>query len=357
MKERIIIIIPAYNPDEKMLKTLTEINNAGFKNIIIVNDGSKNECKEIFEKTEKLFSEYNMDGTILKHSVNLGQGRAYKTAFNFYLEYFPDSIGVIQCDADGQHHIEDVCRCAELLTENPDSFILGERDFNKEGIPFRSRFGNKCTSLVFNLFCGIKIKDTQTGLKGIPRSAIKYLIETPGERFEYATSVLLEVKKRSIPMKRFDIKTIYINDNESSHFNPLMDSIRIYSLLLKYIAASLSAFVIDIVFFALFISIFKNVFMGMYIIAANYSAKVLSCTYSFFVNKKLVFGKKGNMVLSMVKFVLLCVVQASLSSFIVNQLFHVLNWNEVLIKIIVDSILFFVSFEVQQHWVFKQEEA
>lgn len=350
---KLVVIIPAYNPDEKLLHTLKSLKETGFSNIIIVNDGSKDSCKNIFEQAEEIIAD---NGVILKHSVNLGQGRAYKTAFNYYLEYYKDSIGVIQCDADGQHHIEDVYRCAELLLDNPNCFVLGERNFDAAGIPFRSRFGNKCTSFVFKVFCGLNINDTQTGLKGIPRSAIRFLIETTGERFEYATSVLLEIKKRGIQIIRFDIKTIYINENESSHFNPILDSIRIYSVLLKYIMASLSAFVIDIVVFSVFINLYKNIFAGGYIVAANYTAKLISCTYSFFINKNLVFANKGKATRPMLKFVLLCIIQATLSSVFVNGIYSTLHWNETLIKIIVDTLLFFVSFEVQQHWVFKQKE-
>ena len=102
------------------------------------------------------------------------------------------------------------------------------------------------------------LKDTQTGLKGIPKSFIPKLLETPGERFEYASSCLLEIKKQGLEILQFPIKTIYINGNETSHFNPLLDSIRIYSLILKYLISSLSAFIVDIVAFSLFLAIFKD---------------------------------------------------------------------------------------------------
>lgn len=350
---RVVVIIPAYNPDEKMLKTLRNLKEAGFCNIIVVNDGSKKECDSVFEQAEQILKEMNSNNMVLVHSVNLGQGRAYKTAFNYYLLNYSDTVGVIQCDADGQHHIEDVCRCTELLLQYPKEFILGVRDFNMPGIPFRSRFGNKCTSLVFDLFCGIKVKDTQTGLKGIPRELIGYLMETYGERFEYATSVLLEVNKRRVPIRQFDIQTIYIDGNESSHFNPILDSVKIYSVLLKHTIASLSAFVIDIVLFTFFVSIFRVSLAEYYIIAANYLAKVFSCAYSFGINKKLVYHKQGGMVPILAKYVLLCIVQVTVSSLIVNKLYFMLMWNETLIKIIVDTLLFFISYKAQRKWVFR----
>ena len=353
MFDKVVVIIPAYNPDDKMLSVLYKLREAGFSNIIVINDGSKKQCEDIFKKAEEILKGINARNVILYHSVNLGQGRAYKTAFNYYLQHYSDSLGVIQCDADGQHHINDICKCTKLFLEYPEEFILGVRDFSKPGIPFRSGFGNKCTSLVFNLFCGIKVKDTQTGLKGIPRKLIPFLMETYGERFEYATAVLLEVNKQRIPIRQFDIQTIYINGNESSHFNPIMDSLKIYSVLLKHTMASLSAFVIDIVLFAFFISIFKGSMSDWYIIAANYCAKVFSCSYSFMVNKELVYDQKGRFGVVLAKYIVLCAVQVTISSVVVSELFYALMWNETLIKIIVDTILFFISYKVQGKWVFQ----
>ncbi len=346
--DNIVIIIPAYNPDEKLLKHLRNIKEAGFRRVLLVNDGSEKNT-EIFVCAKKEFGEGLI---VLKHSVNLGQGRAYKTALNYYIENYRDTLGVVECDADGQHHIDDVRRCADLLIHNPEKFILGVRNFDQKGIPFRSRFGNKLTNFMFRFFCGMRIKDTQTGLKGFPYELAKKLISVQGERYEYATSVLLEVNKGNIPICQFDIQTIYINNNESSHFNPLIDSLRIYSLLLKYLISALSAFIIDIVFFSVFVAILGRAQMEAYIIVSTYMAKVLSCTYSFFVNRKLVFHSNEKLGYSGCKYMLLCAVQASLSGFITDRLFLCLHYNEVLLKILVDSVLFFLSFTVQQKWVF-----
>lgn len=263
-----------------------------------------------------------------------------------------ETIGVIQCDCDGQHHIEDINRCAELLRENPNKFILGVRDFSSKGIPFRSKFGNNCTSLVFRLFCGLNIKDTQTGLKGIPKSLIPILMETPGERFEYASSVLLETKKQGMDILQFPIKTIYINGNETSHFNPLLDSMRIYSLILKYLMSSLSSFIVDIVIYSICISLLQNISTEYYVIISTYFAKVFSCTYGYIVNKRLVFQNTGEPIVTAIKFLFLCFIQATCSGFITSGFVFMTHWNEVLCKVIVDTFLFFISFQVQNQWVF-----
>ena len=204
-KNKIVIVIPAYNPDEKLTAFLQDLKD--------------------------------------------------KTAFNYFLSEtgkggrFSQAVGIIQCDCDGQHHVDDIDRCAELLCANPGKFILGVRDFSDRAIPFRSRFGNRVTSFVFRIFAGMDLEDTQSGLRGIPAFFIPVLMEVPGERFEYASSCLLAAKKHKIEILQFPIRTIYINKNETSHFRPVKDSIRIYSLLFEQLFKQLlplTVFVIGI---------------------------------------------------------------------------------------------------------------
>lgn len=351
MVEGVVLIIPAYNPDEKFISFLDKLHADGWKDIIVVDDGSKPECRCYFDKA---IHQYGCQ--LVRHNVNLGQGRAFKSAFNYFIGKFGggNTVGVVECDCDGQHVVEDVNRCAELLRDNPDKFILGIRNFNDKSIPFRSRFGNKCTSMIFKLFCGMDIDDTQTGLKGIPTGFIYKLIETPGERFEYASSVLLETKKQGVEILQFPIQTIYINGNETSHFNPLIDSIRIYSLLLKYLLSSLSAFIVDILMFSIFLTVTREALPNSYIIVSTYMAKVISCAYSFGVNKRLVFGNREKRLSIVAKFMVLCIVQSTLSGFLTNTLVGWLQWNEVLSKIVIDTLLFFISFQVQNRWVFER---
>lgn len=349
----IVVIIPAYNPDEKLLHTIESLHRAGFVNLIVVNDGSNEECQAVFASVDMMLKQKN-GGVLLKHSVNLGQGRAYKTAFNYYLGHYPDCIGVVQCDADGQHHIEDIVKCANLLLENPDKFIIGERSFNSESIPFRSRFGNKCTSFVFRFFCGIDLEDTQTGLKGIPHKVIYYLIETPGERFEYATSVLLELKKRNIPIQQFPIQTIYINENESSHFNPIMDSVRIYSTIFKFLASSLMTVGIDLFVFTIMIAVLKKLFDGVeYIFLSNAIAKVFSGIFNFLFNKKVVFSSTNDVGKESVKYILLCITHIVISSSLVSLMSSTVNLPEVVAKMLIDVVLFFIIYYVQRTWIFR----
>ena len=154
------IIIPAYEPDEKLLELLEKLKEYSLENIVIVNDGSGEKYKSFF-KTAKM--KYNC--VILEHGENKGKGRALKTAFEYCLVNDSDLVGCITADSDGQHTPEDIERCMNALAEHVDMLILGTRDFDGENIPAKSRFGNKLTRCICKYLCGLSIADTQTGLR------------------------------------------------------------------------------------------------------------------------------------------------------------------------------------------------
>ena len=172
------VIIPSYEPDDKLLGLIDELNNAGLSPIVVVDDGSEAaKFGDIFDKVKE------KGAIVLKHAVNMGKGRALKTAFNYCLNEFPEIAGVVTADSDGQHGPDDIKKCMQALLENPTALVLGVRDFNQGGIPARSVFGNKTTSRVMKVLLGMTISDTQTGLRGIGTECMRYLRTEDGERF------------------------------------------------------------------------------------------------------------------------------------------------------------------------------
>ena len=106
------VIIPTYDPTERILEVVGGLIAAGFRDIVIVNDGSRAECAGIFAQLEGM-----PQCTVLRHEVNRGKGRGLKTAFSYVLEHFPDCDGVVTTDDDGQHDPEDIYRCARKMSE------------------------------------------------------------------------------------------------------------------------------------------------------------------------------------------------------------------------------------------------
>ncbi|MDD6799355.1 MAG: bifunctional glycosyltransferase family 2/GtrA family protein [Firmicutes bacterium] len=348
----ITIIIPSLNPDEKLVPVVEGLIARGFNDIIIVNDGSSAEHVGFFPDTGKY-----PECTILLHEVNRGKGAALKTAFKYVIDNRSDCIGVVTVDGDGQHRAEDVCACAEKLKAFPDTLILGVRDFSQKDVPRRSRIGNRITSFVFRFGCGLKISDTQTGLRAIPSACLPGFLKIKGDRFEYETNMLLELRVTGTPYMEQKISTVYIEENKTSHFHPLRDSWRIYKLILAFMLSSLSAALIDLAVFYVMSVILVNK-TAHSVIISTVAARVISSAYNYAVNKKLVFGVGKNTPQTIVRYYILVIgiMAASAGSvqFISMALSNSVPELLTLIKFIVDTALFLFSFTIQREWVFKK---
>ncbi len=353
---KVTAIVPSLNPDEDLIKVVDGLIAAGFEDIVLVDDGSAPEYRQPFEKLTS-YSQCE----VLTHEVNKGKGRALKTAFAHIKETRKDILGVITVDGDNQHTIEGIMACVEKLKENPHSVILGARVFKDKDIPFRSRFGNNLTRAVFRFCCGIKIMDTQTGLRAIPFEYLDMFTKINGERYEYETNMLLEMKNAEIEFIDVPIPTIYIEDNKSSHFNVIRDSFKIYAIILKYVFSSLSAAVIDIVLFALFnLLVFKMFDDATRLLLATALARAISSFYNFMFNRKAVFKSDESIAKTAVKYYILCI-GIMLSSyglvFLLTQVLGIEGGLQVVVKFIVDCVLFIFSFQLQRAWVFKKKKS
>ncbi|MDD6599663.1 MAG: bifunctional glycosyltransferase family 2/GtrA family protein [Galactobacillus timonensis] len=355
MTNHIPVIIPAYEPDDNLLNTIQKLLAADqSQNLIIINDGSGPDYDVIFSQAETLLSPQGR-GVVLRHAKNMGKGRALKTGFSFALKEDPELIGCVTADSDGQHTPEDIAKVAEALRMNPDSLVLGVRDFSSADIPWKSSFGNKLTMKVLQYVSGLKLQDTQTGLRGIPSAFMKELLNVPGERFEFETRMLLESVDR-YSIIEVPIQTIYESkENHQTHFRPFKDSLIIYSILgarfFRYIFASLSSSVIDLILFSVFCAFLKQRVIG-YAAVATILARIISATCNYLMNYRFVFQSHAG-VISSGKYALLAVVQMSLSALLVTAGISVFSSSpEVVIKIIVDTLLFFLSYFIQRKFVF-----
>lgn len=352
-EKQIPIVIPSYEPDEKLPALLKKLRESGFTNIVVIDDGSGKAYARFFDEARETYR-----CKVLHHAVNQGKGRALKTAFNFCLQEFPGLVGVITADSDGQHTPDCILDCAEALIEHPDSLILGCRCFEGEDVPVRSEFGNKCTRVVMKYLTGITVSDTQTGLRGIPAAFMQQLLMVKGERFEFETNMLLETKTRKIPIVEVPIKTIYIEENKTSHFNPIKDSVRIYMIFGKFLFSSLSSSVVDLVLFSVFCFLLRDMDFQVvsYITAATVLARILSAFYNYSMNYKVVFQSETSVKQSLPRYIGLAVVQMSFSALLVNKLYPLFGGVEVLVKIPVDVLLFFLSFVIQREFVYTEKD-
>jgi len=332
-----IVIIPAYQPDEKLVRLVEELREKTSYPIVIVDDGSRASCQPIFQSLESA-------ATVLHHEVNRGKGAALKTALSYIQANYPEDEGVITVDADGQHLVKDIIRVTEDWEQNRDALVLGSRRFTGK-VPFKSAAGNAITRFVFRISTGVPIYDTQTGLRAFAVRRIPMMLSMRGDRYEYEINVLLYATRHRVPIREVWIDTVYIEDNASSHFHPVRDAWRIYKMILLFVASSVTSFLIDVLGFKLL----RILFPAQGQLFAEIVARVISSLFNYFMNKELVFEGKGRD--SIIRYYILAIGILALDYGILYIL-TALGVPELLGKIIAGAVCYPVSFYFQRRFVF-----
>lgn len=317
MNEDIVVLIPVYDPNEEIMDKFIKKLSKSFKNIVFVNDGSGKHHDKFMNSIEKKYP-------MIKHYINFGKGRGLKNGINYILNNYPASSVIVTADCDGQHSVKDIKKVGLAALKNQDSLVLGVRDFSEDSVPTRSRFGNIITKNVLYSFVGSKVSDTQTGLRAASYSVAKNFLATDGERYEYETNVLIEAKEKNIPICEVVIDTIYINENETSHFNPIKDSVRIYKLFASFILVVFISYLVETIIFIKGISISSNIFIVPLFI---FLAKFVSCII------KLLFNNHVNL-----KYIII--------NYLVTSCILMFVPKKVMIKVIIDLVMFIISLVV-----------
>lgn len=278
-----MIVIPAYQPDEKLTGVVdTLIEKTSFP-IVVVDDGSSESCQPLFDALAK-----KAQVTVLHHEVNRGKGAALKTAFQYIYENRPEAEGVITADADGQHLPVDILRVAETFRSHRDALVTGSRRFTGN-VPFKSRAGNAITRAVFAASTGVKVFDTQTGLRAFSRENIPRMLSLKGDRYEYEISQLLYCCREMIPIVEVPIETVYIEDNASSHFRAVRDGWRIYKMILMFVSSSLLSFLLEYAIFLFLIWLTTSWTQATSDFFSTAVSRVVSSVFNYLYNKRLVF--------------------------------------------------------------------
>ena len=337
-----IVVIPAYEPDEKLLRVVAELKRDTDYAIVVVNDGSS-------EAAEPVFAALPEGVTLLRHAQNRGKGRALKTAYEYIAAHFPQSEGIVTVDADGQHLPADVVRVSEDWEAHPETLVLGSRRFTGT-VPWRSRAGNAITRVVFRLSTGVSVYDTQTGLRAFAVSSIPMMLEMRGERYEYEINVLLYATRQHMPIREVTIETVYIADNASSHFHPMRDSWRIYKMILLFAASSLLAAAVDYVLVLSLSALFAKQAQGL--LWSVVLARVISSFLNYMLNRKLVFEDCSRR--SVFRYYLVAAGIMAANYGLLSLISGVMPL--ALAKLLVELALYPLSFYLQRRFVFARGE-
>ena len=342
-----VVLIPAFNPDEKLLALLAELKGR-FSRIVLVDDGSVQGREVIAAASETVEK-------VLVHPVNRGKGAALKTGLNYI-----GDCDTVTADADGQHTPDDIAKVADALKVQRDGLVLGTRAFSGD-VPFRSRFGNFWTRWFFFFMTGLNIRDTQTGLRGIPAPLVKRVAAITGERYEFEMAMLADAKRHESKPLQIPISTVYIDSNRASHFRPFADTVRIYRSLLQFCLSGVLAFLLDNAVYAALVVLLSG--QGMprkyYAFLALCGARLVSSNFNYFYNRFVVFGaspRRHGPHRSYFRYWALVLAIGGASYALTETfgtLFDVNGVSITLIKIFSDAVLFFVGYFIQKRFVFK----
>ena len=293
-----VVIIPAYQPDATLLSICqgicSKVDNRPQPKVIVVDDGSTHpDSAGVFEKLAGIPSV-----KVLVHDSNCGKGAALKTAFAYVLDHLPEVRTVVTADADGQHLVDDILSVVEL-GQKTEKAVLGVRQFSAN-VPLRSRIGNTLTRRLVHVMLGFEVSDTQTGLRAIPRSMLPQLLAIEYNRYNFEFEALINLVRRGT-VHQLPIQTVYEPGNPTSHFNPLMDSARIYAVLLRHVSLVALISLGDILLFAGLSS------TGLSVFEALVGARTVSTIVYFIVARNIVFRNRGNPLVQIALFLLLVV--------------------------------------------------
>ena len=338
-----IALIPAYEPGQELIGLLKDLKQYGYTTVI-VDDGSSPACDDIFSEAAK-------DSCVLRYAINQGKGFALKTGFEFISENFPSDSIVVTMDADGQHLPEDADKICREAEQHPRSLVLGSRHF-RDGVPFKSKAGNRITSVVFHLCTGVAVSDTQTGLRAFRADQIPKFLAVDGNRYEYEINVLLSCSKNGTEIREVPIQTIYKDNNRGSHFRAVKDSVRIYQEILKFSFSSLAGFLTDYGMFSLLSTLLAGAGAAG-LILSNVLARIVSGTVNFTLNRRMVFKSHKNIFYQAAQYAMLAALILIINTSLLTVFVEILGVNRFLAKIVVECILFFFSWLMQKKYVFR----
>ena len=234
---------------------------------------------------------------------------------------------------------------ARRLLQSPDSLVLGTRQFAGK-VPLRSRLGNVVTKYAFWGLAGKRLDDTQSGLRGIPQQLARQLLRLKSSGYEFELDMLVQCGRLGVPIVTCPIETVYLDDNRSSHFHPLRDSLRIYGVLLRFIAASLVTAAVD---YCVFLLIFPGL-AGLG--TAQAAARLASIGVNFALARQAVFRSRSQLAWSLAKFILLVVVMGATSYGMIRGAVYAFGWPVIAAKMASELVLYLANFVIQRDFIF-----
>ncbi len=341
----LVVVIPAFRPNQALVDLVRELASQSWAAILVINDGSEPRFNFFFDSVRGI-----PGTTVLTHAVNLGKGSALKTGINHALKTYPGLTGLVTADADGQHAPEDVRRVGEALLSNPASLIIGARGF-EGGVPLRSRIGNVLTRGLVKVVLGRSLRDTQSGLRGIPVKMLPELLRIESSGYEFELDMLTATKHQDCEIRELPIRTIYEPGNPTSHFNPLRDSAKITFVLFRFGLLSLSTAALDNIIFWLAFRYSDE------ILPSQALGRAVGVLFNYGLARRAVFLSGDHHRATLPRYLILVAASGLVSFGLIHFLMYLFELPVMVSKLCAESALFLANFALQRDFVFTRAKS
>lgn len=218
-QNKFCVIIPAFHEESRIGAVVRAVREQGL-DVVVIDDGS----------ADRTAAEAAAAGAnVVVHPQNMGKGVALNTGFTYARE---NGYGaVITMDADGQHAPAEAAKFIEAYVRTGIPVLIGNRMADAESMPRIRRWTNRFMSWLLSRVMGQYVPDTQCGYR-LYRCDVLPFVSARSERFAAESEMLLHVATRGIRLGSVRISTIY--GDEKSKINPLTDTVRFVSMILRY---------------------------------------------------------------------------------------------------------------------------
>lgn len=207
-KNTLYIIMPAYNEAAvigKAIKDIHKIKLEGFEKpkVIVVNDHSKDDTSSVATASGA--------DIVLDHIVNLGAGGATRTGLRYVLKESHDNDIFLTMDSDGQHAAKDIQKMLTKIGEGQADIVVGSRlhENRSKNMPWYRKLGNNFLTYISRAMFGIKVKDTQSGMRAYTRNGVLAIIDFQSDRYSFCTETLWMANRSNLQIAEVPISVIY----------------------------------------------------------------------------------------------------------------------------------------------------
>ncbi|MFP4169375.1 MAG: DUF2062 domain-containing protein [Desulfonatronovibrionaceae bacterium] len=215
LKDKLLAVIPVYNHPETVRFIAEALLDAGLE-VLVVDDGSTSETGPLLQ---------GLDLEIIRHSRNMGKGRAILTGADFARSR--GKTHILTIDADGQHPPQETVKLIAEMEKDPLAVVIGARKFPEKNVPGASRFGRSFSNFWLRVQTGARVSDVQSGFRIYPVILLTTL-KTREKGYAFEVEILVRALWAGFNVREVPVEVHYPSpEKRISHFDKFRDNLRI----------------------------------------------------------------------------------------------------------------------------------